>query len=186
MIEKTKEAVHNSACEAEDNSSAPKNTEVCSEGDSEKMAAMLAEKEQLLAQCNERVLRLQADFDNFRRRTRMEKEELSGIIAQGVICELLPVLDNFERALGSENQETSTLRTGVEMIYRQLIAALEKMDVKTIQATGEQFNPQMHEAVMRVENAAQPDGLIVEELQKGYCFKGKVIRASMVKVVCNS
>jgi len=146
----------------------------------------LAEKERLLEEHNDRYKRLQADFDNFRRRTRQEKEELSNIMAQNIILELLPILDNFERALSSAStQDSDKMLSGVEMIYRQLNQVLEKNGLAAVEAVGKVFNPQQHEAVMRVEDAEQCDGMIVEELQKGYAVKGKVIRPSMVKVVSN-
>ena len=146
----------------------------------------LAEKDRLLEEHNDRYKRLLADFDNFRRRTRQEKEELSNIVAQNVILELLPVLDNFERALGSAaTQDAGKMLSGVEMIYRQLAQVLEKSGLTPVESVGKNFDPQQHEAVMRVEDAEQSDGMIVEELQKGYAVKGKVIRPSMVKVVSN-
>jgi molecular chaperone GrpE len=146
----------------------------------------LVEKDRLLEEHNDRYKRLLADFDNFRRRTRQEKEELSNIVAQNVILELLPVLDNFERALGSAaNQDAEKMLAGVEMIYRQFAQVLEKSGLIPVESIGRTFDPQQHEAVMRVEDADQTDGMIVEELQKGYAVKGKVIRPSMVKVVSN-
>jgi molecular chaperone GrpE len=171
----------------EDSQDAQKD-QVCLENDEiQKVLAAMAEKSKLVEEMNDRYKRLQADFDNFRRRTRMEKDDLSKVVAQNVILELLPILDNFERAIGSAaSHDAASLLTGVEMIYRQFNVALEKLEVSPVKAVGEQFDPQMHEAVMRVEDASQPDGLILEELQKGYIVKGKVIRPSMVKVVGNS
>lgn len=162
--------------------------QVCLE-DSEiqKVLTAMAEKNKLVEELNDRYKRLQADFDNFRRRSRQEKDDLSKVVAQNVIFELLPILDNFERAIGSAaSQDAASLLTGVEMIYRQFVTILEKLDVAPVKAVGEQFDPQKHEAVMRIEDPDQPDGLIVEELQKGYIAKGKVIRPSMVKVVGNN
>ncbi len=135
---------------------------------------------------NNRLLRLQADFDNFRRRSQKEKAELSEVVAGGVFKELLPVLDNFERALTAQGEDAAQIRTGVEMVYRQFGTILERFGVTPIAAVGSQFDPASHEAVLRVEDAAQPDGQIVEELQKGYEINGKVLRPSMVKVVGNS
>nr|WP_320145928.1 nucleotide exchange factor GrpE [uncultured Anaeromusa sp.] len=146
--------------------------------------AVQAEKEQLLAEAEDRYKRLYADFDNFRRRSRQEKEDLSNVVAQNLILELLPVLDNFERALSSlSEEEAAGVGSGVSMIYRQLFNALEKSGLSIVEAEGKIFDPQYHEAVLRVEDAEQPEGTIVEELQKGYSVKGKVIRPSMVKVV---
>lgn len=146
------------------------------------LAASAKENEEL----HQRLLRLQADFDNFRRRARLEKEELSQVVAAGVIKELFPVLDNFERALTASVQDAAQLRTGVEMVHRQFGAILEKLGVKPIAAVGDTFDPARHEAVARVEDADRPDGLIVDELQKGYEMGGKVLRPSMVRVVSNA
>lgn len=146
------------------------------------LAAAAKENEEL----QQRLLRLQADFDNFRRRARLEKEELSQVVAAGVIKELFPVLDNFERAVAASAQDVAQLRTGVEMVHRQFVAILEKLGVKYIAAVGDTFDPARHEAVARVEDAGQPDGLIVDELQKGYEMGGRVLRPSMVRVVSNA
>lgn len=146
--------------------------------------AVQEEKERLLAEAEDRYKRLYADFDNFRRRSRQEKEELSNVVAQNLILELLPVLDNFERALSSlSEEEAAGIGSGVSMIYRQLFGALEKAGLSVVEAEGKEFDPQYHEAVLRVEDADQAEGTIVQELQKGYSVKGKVIRPSMVKVV---
>lgn len=150
------------------------------------MMETLDEKNREFDELSNRLLRLQADFDNFRRRSRQEKEELSQMVAGEVIRELLPVLDNFERALAAPGQDAAQIRTGVEMVYRQFGGILEKLGVKPIAAVGSPFDPASHEAVMRVEDAGKPDGLIVEELQKGYEVNGRVLRPSMVKVVGNS
>lgn len=173
--------------EVEDNDTTAESTvEVIEDTAGISLEAELLGKERLLEEASDRYKRLQADFDNFRRRTRQEKEELSNIVAQNVILELLPVLDNFERALSSvATQDADKMLSGVEMIYRQLAQVLEKSGLTTVEAVGKAFDPQQHEAVMRVEDAEQPDGTIVEELQKGYAVRGKVIRPSMVKVVSN-
>lgn len=151
-----------------------------------KILAAIEEKNRLLDESTERLKRLQADFDNFRRRTRQEKEELSNIVAQSIILELLPVLDNFERAIAAgETQDAAGIKSGVELIYRQFAGALEKNGLTPIQAVGEPFNPERHEAVMKVEDTEKEDGMIIEELQKGYTVRGRVIRPSMVKVAAN-
>ena len=144
----------------------------------EKYEAELAEKEN-------RYLRLQADFENFRRRTRQEKEELAAVVTQNLLKNLLPFLDNFERALAAENSDAESLRAGVEMMYKQLVEALKKEGLEYIETKGKLFDPNFHQAVMRVEDAEKEDGAIVAELQKGYMVKGRVIRPSMVQVVGN-
>ncbi|MCE5287010.1 MAG: nucleotide exchange factor GrpE [Pelosinus sp.] len=151
-----------------------------------KMMETIEEKNRLFEEQTDRLKRLQADFENFRRRTRQEKEELSLIVAQGVILELLPVVDNFERALQSAaNQDAKVLLEGVQMIYNQLTGVLEKVGLAPIEAVGQNFDPQQHEAIMSVQDEEQTDGAIIEELQKGYTIRGKVVRPSMVKVVNN-
>lgn len=151
-----------------------------------KLQADLADKERLVEEHNDRYKRLQADFENLRRRTRQEKEELSAVVAQNILLDLLPIVDNFERALGSAGtQDAAQVLTGVEMIHRQFIQTLEKCGLSAVEALGQMFDPQKHEAVMRVEDETQPDGTIVEEFQKGYAVRGKVIRPSMVKVAGN-
>ncbi len=162
------------------------NPEVCFSPDEvNQFITALNEKSQLLDEMSDRYKRLQADFDNFRRRTRQEKEELSSIVAERIICELLPVVDNFERATATTATDVETLATGVQMIFRQLNNALSQLGVEPINAVGNIFDPTQHEAVMRVEDANQPDGTVIEELQKGYKVNGRVVRPSMVKVVGN-
>ena len=143
--------------------------------------------ETIRAEMTERIKRLQADFDNFRRRTRQEQCDLSAFVTQNLIKELLPVLDNFERALSSRpTEDPSGFASGVEMIYRQLFAALEKQGIQKIEAVGETFDPARHEAIMTIEDATLPEGMIVEELQKGYEACGKLLRPALVKVVGRS
>ena len=144
----------------------------------EKYEAELAEKEN-------RYLRLQADFENFRRRTRQEKEELAAVVTQNLLKDMLPFLDNFERALAAEGSDEGGLRAGVEMMYKQMVEALKKEGLEYIETKDKPFDPKFHQAVMRVEDAAKEDGTIVAELQKGYMVKGRVIRPSMVQVVGN-
>lgn len=142
------------------------------------LSAAVQEKE-------DRILRLQADFDNFRRRTRQEKEELSDLITQNILTGMLPLIDNMERAIAAEATDAETLRTGVLMIYKQFMETLEKDGLAVIQTEGAMFDPNFHQAVMRIEDASKEDGMIESELQKGYTVKGKVVRPSMVQVVGN-
>lgn len=150
----------------------------------EELTAALAEKDRQLADQDNHYKRLQADFENFRRRTRQEKEEMSGIVTQNLILELLPIVDNFERALAAAGtQDAANMLTGVEMIYRQLAQTLEKAGLTPVEAVGLPFDPQKHEAVMQVADDSKEAGIVLEEFQKGYAVGGKVIRPSMVKVV---
>ncbi|WP_346355818.1 nucleotide exchange factor GrpE [Azotosporobacter soli] len=150
----------------------------------EELTLEVAEKQRLLDEQVNHYKRLQADFENFRRRTRQEKEEMSAFVTQNLILDLLPVVDNFERAMAAAgNQDAANLLTGIEMIYRQLAQTLEKAGLTPVEAVGTAFDPQKHEAVMQVADDSQEAGIILEEFQKGYAVAGKVIRPSMVKVV---
>lgn len=142
-------------------------------------------KDKLVQESTDRLKRMQADFDNFRRRTRQEKEELSAIVSQNLIKELLPLLDNFERALAVESADGENFKAGVDMILKQFIATLEKNGLEPIKAVGEKFDPNFHEAIMRIADETKEDDTIAEELQRGYSVRGRVIRPSMVKVIGN-
>ena len=144
----------------------------------EKLTADLKEKE-------DRILRLQADFENFRRRTSKEKEELSAVVTQGILKDMLPLLDNFERAMAAEAKDGEAFQKGVEMIFTQFTEILKKNGLEHIEVEGQKFDPNFHQAVMRVQNADMEDDDIAQELQKGYMVKGRVIRPSMVQVVAN-
>jgi molecular chaperone GrpE len=154
------------------------------EPDAEMLALLseIDEKNRLLQDAAERYKRLQADFDNFRRRTVKEKEDISIIVTERIVSELLPVMDNFERALNSQAEEATSFLSGVEMIFRQFNLALAKLGVEQIQTIDCQFDPLWHEALMRVENSGKPEGTIVGEIQKGYKLHGRIIRASKVQV----
>ncbi|MBG9734149.1 nucleotide exchange factor GrpE [Paenibacillus alvei] len=132
----------------------------------------------------QRYLRAQADFDNFRRRTLKEKEDFAKYASAKLVTELLPVLDNFERALATEqaSSEAESFIKGVDMIFRQLGQVLEQEGVKPMEAVGQPFNPEFHQAVMTVDTDEYEEGVVVEELQKGYMLKDKVLRPAMVKV----
>ena len=144
----------------------------------DELTAGLKEKE-------ERALRLQADFENFRRRTSKEKEELSAVIKQEILKDMLPLLDNFERAMAAETKDAEAFQKGVDMIYTQLQEVMKKNGLEPIETEGQKFDPNFHQAVMRVQNDDLEDDDIVQELQKGYMVEGRVIRPSMVQVVAN-
>jgi molecular chaperone GrpE len=151
-------------------------------------AVQLEEKAKLADEYFNRLQRLQADFDNFRRRSQKEREELADIIAESVICKFLPVIDNLERAVATAktaNPGDIQIVAGIEMIQRQLEEILAKLQVASVAAVGEKFDPQKHEAIMQVPDADKEDETIIEELQKGYQLKNRIIRPSMVKVVKN-
>lgn len=144
-------------------------------------------EEQLQKQLDEsedRYLRLRADFDNFRRRVNLDREAQEKYRAQKLVTELLPVLDNFERALQMtpEQEETKSLLQGMEMVYKTLVAALESEGVKPIETVGKPFDPTVHQAVMTDSDDSAESNSVLAELQKGYTLKDRVIRPSMVKV----
>lgn len=144
----------------------------------EKLEADLAEKDA-------HMLRLRADFDNFRRRSAKEREELAAVVTQGILTDMLPLLDNFERALLAEGSDLDSFRAGVSMIYKQMQEALAKNGLEVIDTKDKKFDPNFHQAVMRVQDPEKEDDTIEQELQKGYMAKGRVIRPSMVQVVSN-
>ncbi|MBP3604658.1 MAG: nucleotide exchange factor GrpE [Lachnospiraceae bacterium] len=133
----------------------------------------------------DKVKRQMAEFDNFRKRTEKEKAAMFETGAKSVIEKILPVVDNFERGLATipEEDKGSAFTNGMEMIYRQLMTELEKMEVKPIAAVGEEFNPEFHNAVMQVESEEYESGVVAQELLKGYTYRDTVVRHSMVAVV---
>ena len=154
----------------------------------EDAAALKAQVESLKAALEEkdnRVKRLQADFENFRRRTSKEREELANVVTQDLLKSMLPILDNFDRAMAAEQKDNESFQKGVEMIYTQLHETLKNAGLELIDTAGQKFDPNFHQAVMRVENPDLEDDTIAQELQKGYIVKGRVIRPSMVQGVSN-
>ncbi|MFD0616290.1 nucleotide exchange factor GrpE [Paenibacillus sp. GCM10027629] len=139
---------------------------------------------ELAEENNNRYLRAQADFDNFRRRTVKEREELAKYASLKVVEQLVPVLDNFERAIqvSGENQDFESFSKGVQMIFRQLSQVLDQEGLQQMNAVGQPFNPEYHQAIMQVESDEYEEGIVVEEVQKGYMLKDKVLRPAMVKV----
>jgi len=135
-------------------------------------------------EADNRYLRLQADFDNFRRRTRLDQEASEKYKAQKLITDLLPSLDNFERAMNVEadNEQTKSLLQGMDMVYRGILDALKKEGVEQIESVGKEFDPHQHHAVMQGEDENYGSNIVTDEFQKGYLLKDRVIRPAMVKV----
>ncbi|MBQ7942600.1 MAG: nucleotide exchange factor GrpE [Lachnospiraceae bacterium] len=133
----------------------------------------------------DRVKRQMAEFDNFRKRTEKEKAAMFETGARSVIEKILPVVDNFERGLGalSEEEKKQPFAEGMNMVYKQMMTELEKLEVKPIEAVGCEFDPNLHNAVMQVESDEYESGVIAQELQRGYTYRDTVIRYSMVAVV---
>lgn len=133
----------------------------------------------------DRVKRQMAEFDNFRKRSEKEKSAMFETGAKSVVEKILPVVDNFERGLAglSEDEIKQPFAEGMNMVYKQLMTELEKLEVKPIEAVGCEFNPDLHNAVMQVESEEYSSGIIAQELQKGYTYRDSVVRHSMVAVV---
>lgn len=147
-------------------------------------AARIEELEAKLDESENRYLRLLADFDNFRRRTQLDREAAEKYRAQELITNLLPAIDNFERAMQIEtdNEQAKALLDGVSMVYRSIIEALKQEGAEQIEAVGKEFDPNLHQAVMQTEEEEMASNMVVEEFQKGYKLKDRIIRPSMVKV----
>ena len=138
------------------------------------------EKDVKIEELQNRILRLQADFDNFRRRNTSEREQLATFVTADVVGKFLKVLDNFERA-----EDAAGIYSGIEMIRRQFEQTFKDLGVEEIKAQGEKFDPEMHEAVMRGQNPDMDDDTVEMVLEKGYKLRDKVIRHSKVKVISN-
>lgn len=138
-----------------------------------------------IEELEDRARRQMAEFDNFRKRTEKEKSAMFETGAKSVIEKILPIVDNFERGLAAvtEEEKGGAFAQGMEMIYKQLMTELESIDVKPIEAVGQEFNPEFHNAVMQVESEEYEAGTVAQELQKGYTYRGSVVRHSMVAVV---
>lgn len=176
--EETAQSVEEEVAQNDAEPSADTDDEAEEEHEENPVAVLEAE----LKEKSDRILRLQADFENFRRRTAKEKEELTAVITQNMLTDLLPLLDNFERAMMVEQTDIEAFQKGVEMIFSQLREVMEKYGLEKIEAEGQVFDPNLHQAVMRVENPDVEDGMITQVLQQGYRAKGRVIRPSMVQV----
>ncbi|AZV44451.1 nucleotide exchange factor GrpE [Peribacillus asahii] len=144
----------------------------------------IAELEAKIEEMDNRYLRLQADFDNSRRRAKLDMEAAQKYRVQSLATDLLQALDNFERAtkIEADNEQTKSLLQGVEMIYNGIVEALKKEGVEAIEAVGQEFDPHLHQAVMQVQDENFGSNIVVEEFQKGYKLKDRVIRPAMVKV----
>lgn len=141
-------------------------------------------KDEKIEELTDRVTRQMAEFDNFRKRTEKEKAAMYEIGAKSVIEKLLPIVDNFERGfltVAEEDKEDSFVK-GMEMVYKQILTTFETIGVKPIEAVGQEFNPDLHHAVMHVDDENVGENIIVEEFQKGYTYHDAVVRYSMVKV----
>ena len=180
----TAEAVKDEAVE---NAQAEANAEAeqtAQETEAEKASGKKDPKDAKIEELQDRLRRQMAEFDNFRKRTEKEKSAMYEVGARDIIEKILPVLDNFERGLAAvpEDEKGSSFAEGIEKIYKQFVKTLEDAGVEAIEAKGQQFDPNLHNAVMHVEDDQFGENEISQELQKGYKYRGTVVRHSMVQV----
>lgn len=197
VVEETTEEMNDETIEAaeteetvEETQETEETTETEEAGEQKEKKKLFGRKEkkdprdEKIEELTDRVTRQMAEFENFRKRTEKEKAAMYEIGAKDIIEKMLPVVDNFERGLAAvpEDQKEDSFVTGMEMIYKQILTAFETMGVKPIEAIGTEFNPDLHNAVMHVEDEEVGENIIVEEFQKGYTYRDSVVRYSMVKV----
>ena len=161
-------------------------TEVTEEEKNEEVTEVdeLTLVKQQLEEEQDRMVRLRADFENYKRRVQKDKEADYKYRAQSLLNDLLPVLDNLERALAVEatTEEAISLTKGVDMVYRSLVTAVEKEGLERVESEGKPFDPNLHHAVMQEKDESQDSGIVLQELQKGYKLKDRILRPAMVKV----
>ena len=142
----------------------------------------LTEAQEAIAELNERIVRLTADFDNFRKRAQREKDEARQFANQGLLEKLLPVLDNFEMALTAVKDADPSVRDGVQMILDQLLGVLKESGVETVDAMGQPFDPNLHEALSQEETTEVEEGTVVQQVQRGYKLNDRLVRPARVVV----
>ena len=184
-IEEAAEKAEDTEASSEENKSEEKNPEERAEEESQEEAAEDSADDKV-NELNDRYVRLMAEFENFRKRTDKEKEMMFETGAKSVIEKILPVVDNFERALEmakpEEGAEPDPFMDGIDKIYKQLMTEFDNIGVKPIDAVGKPFDPQFHNAVMQEEAEGVESGTVTKEMQKGYMYRDSVVRHSMVSV----
>ena len=197
MVKEAVEGAKKSAAEAKETEADTEDTTETSEEDTEE-AEDTAEKkpgkklfgkkkdkkDEKIEELTDKLTRQMAEFDNFRKRTEKEKSQMYEVGAKDIIEKILPVVDNFERGLDAvkEEEKEDPFVQGMEKVYKHLLTTLEGIDVKPIEAVGQQFDPNFHNAVMHVEDENFGENVVAEEFQKGYTYRDSVVRHSMVKV----
>ena len=176
------EAGAEAAAEGSESSATEETSEAAGEEKTEKDPLTAAQEEN--KELNDRLLRQMAEFENFRKRTEKEKSAMFDMGARTVIEKILPVIDNFERGLDGVPAEAKNdpFVDGMDKIYKQLMKELTDLGVKPIEAKGQPFNPDLHNAVMHIDDDTIDENTVVEEFQKGYTFRDSIVRYSMVKV----
>lgn len=182
----TTEAAQNTDAKEDTKEAAKEKTEETAEKKifSKKKDKKTEKLEEKLAEYEDLRVRQLAEFENFRKRSEKEKAQMFEIGAKTVIEKLLPVIDNFERGLAAvtEDEKETPFAQGVELVYKQLLTSFDELGVKPIEAVGKEFDPNLHNAVMMVDDDSLESGTVAEEMQKGYMYKESVVRHSMVKV----
>ena len=180
-VENAEEMTEEAAPEAEAQDSEAKEEKDSKKG-LKKKEKKKDKKDEQIEQLNDKVMRQMAEFENFRRRTEIEKSQMFATGAKSIVEKILPVVDNFERGLATVEEGADPFADGMLMIYKQLLTTLDEVGVKPIEAVGQEFNPDFHNAVMHVEDEEVGENIVVEEFQKGYMYNDTVVRHSMVKV----
>ena len=181
--ENTEEVIAEEAVEEDTEADAEEETdEEKSSGGFFKKKDKKDKKDAQIEELTDKVRRQMAEFENFRKRSEKEKTQMYEVGAKGILEKILPVVDNFERGLKGMEESEDPFAQGMQMIYKQLMTSLEEAGVKAIEAVGQEFNPDFHNAVMHVEDDEFGENEIVEEFQKGYMYHDSVLRHSMVKV----
>ena len=183
-------ATEEAKTQTEETEEKPENVAEESEGKEEPEESKDTKKEKkdkkdiLIEELNDKYMRTFAEFDNFRKRSEKEKAAMFEIGAKAVIEKILPIVDNFERGLSTipEDEKNTPFADGMDKVYKQLLTTLNDLDVKPIEALGKEFDPNLHNAVMHIEDEEVGENIIIEEFQKGYTYRESVVRHSMVKV----
>lgn len=184
VVEEVEETTEDTT-EAEATEETTENAENTEEAETEELTGADAKAVEKIAELEDKVKRQLAEFDNYRKRTEKEKSQMYETGAKSVLEKLLPIVDNFERAVATIKPEEAEdpHAKGLQMIYTQLVGELEKLEVKPIEAVGCEFNPDFHNAIMQTESDEYESGIVAQELQKGYTYRDTVLRHSMVAVV---
>nr|WP_330404675.1 nucleotide exchange factor GrpE [Pseudobutyrivibrio ruminis] len=180
-VENAEEMTEEAAPEAEAQDTEAKDNKESKKG-LKKKEKKKDKRDEQIEQLNDKVMRQMAEFENFRRRTEIEKSQMFATGAKSIVEKILPVVDNFERGLATVEEGADPFADGMLMIYKQLLTTLDEVGVKPIEAVGQEFNPDFHNAVMHVEDEEVGENIVVEEFQKGYMYNDTVVRHSMVKV----
>ena len=183
-------ATEEAKTQTEETEEKPENVAEESEGKEEPEESKDTKKEKkdkkdiLIEELNDKYMRTFAEFDNFRKRSEKEKAAMFEIGAKAVIEKILPIVDNFERGLSTipEDEKNTPFADGMDKVYKQLLTTLNDLEVKPIEALGKEFDPNLHNAVMHIEDEEVGENIIIEEFQKGYTYRESVVRHSMVKV----